>query len=219
MEAFRVSRPLQDIVDAYPEARLVKDAVRNGGEAAKIAVARLWLSEGIPFAFKNCPGLYESIRTWLGGRLSVDPKEIHITGSARLGQSLSPNKLGKVFGAHSDLDIFIVSPSLFENMKRDFNAWSYDFESGKIAPSNPRERRFWEDNNQRGPKLMQRGFLDSKLAPNHESYPLVKNIAQSMWLLKEKLDVTSGAPTIKTASVRSYRSWNDYVRQTVLSLA
>lgn len=219
MEAFRVSNPLLGIVDTYPDAALIKEAARIGGEPSRIAIARLWLSEGIPYAFKGCPGIYESLRTWLGSRLSVDPKEVHVTGSARLGQSLSPHQLGKPFCDDSDLDLFIVSESLFDNMKHDFNTWSYDFESGKTTASNAREGGFWKDNNQRGSKLILRGFLDSKLVPNHESYPTIMNIAQSMWLLKEKLDITVDAPKIAEASVRCYRSWNDYVRQTVLSLA
>jgi len=218
MEKFRVSDALRGVVEPYPDATLIKEVAIEGGESARVAISRLWLSEGIPYAFKECPGIYEAVRTWLGGRLNVDPKEINVTGSARLGQSLSPKQIGKPFMADSDLDIFIVSQLLFNNMKHDFNAWSYDFESGKIKPSNSRERGFWEDNNQRGPKLISRGFLDSKLVPNHKSYATIKNVAQTMWLLKEKLAVTLGAPMVAKASVRCYRSWNEYVRQMVLSL-
>jgi hypothetical protein len=218
MEAFRVSAPLADMLETYPSAEQLIKAATDGGEASKIAIARLWLSEGIPFAFRTCPGVYESARTWLSVRLNVDPKEINITGSARIGQSLAPQKNGAIFGRHSDLDLFIVSSDLFERIRNDFNAWSYHFESGQIVPSNDRERGFWVDNNQRGPKIIQRGFMDSKIVPNRDEYPTIKNIAQTMWLIKKKLDVTEAAPEIKNASVRCYRSWNDYVRQTVLSL-
>jgi hypothetical protein len=219
MEAFKVSTHLSVLLDSYTVARSLVDAAINGGEQSKMAIARLWLSEGIPFAFKKRPALYESVRVWLGTRLGVDPKEIHVTGSARIGQSLAPKKIGTRFGEHSDLDLFVVSQALFEQMKSDFNNWSYQFEGGMVKPGNERERRFWTENNQRGPNLIQRGFLDSKIVPNHEAYPVIKNIAQTMWLLKRKLDLTDGAPIIKSASIRCYKDWGSYARQIVISLS
>lgn len=219
MEAFKVSTHLSALLDSYPDAKSVVDAATNGGVDSKTVIARLWLSEGIPFAFRHRPALYESLRSWLGTRLDVDPKEINVTGSARIGQSLAPNKIGTSFGEHSGLDLFVVSQPLFDRMKTDFNHWSYQFEGGLTEPSNERERRFWIDNNQRGPKLIQRGFLDSKIVPNHEEYPSIKNITQTMWLLKGKLDVTEGAPLVKSASVRCYKDWGSFVRQIVISLS
>lgn len=218
MEPFKVSTHLATILNSYPDAKSLVDAAVKGGEQSKVAIARLWLSEGIPYAFRNIPALYESVRGWLGTRIGVDPKEIHLTGSARIGQSLTPMKIGAMFGDHSDLDIFIVSNNLFERMKADFNHWSYEFEGGLVQPSNDRERGFWVDNNQRGPKLIQRGFLDSKIVPNRPAYPTIKNIAQTMWLLKGKLDITENAPRVKAASIRCYVDWVSYVRQMVISL-
>lgn len=218
MEPFKVPTYLANMLNSYPDAKSLVEAATKGGEQSKVAIARLWLSEGIPYAFRNCPALYESIRGWLSTRFGVDPKEIHLTGSARIGQSLAPKKLGTMFGDHSDLDIFIVSSNLFERMKADFNRWSYEFEGGLIQPSNDRERGFWIDNNQRGPKNIQRGFLDSKFVPNRSSYPTIKNIAQTMWLLKGKLDVTENAPHVMGASIRCYVDWISYVRQMVISL-
>lgn len=219
MEPFKVSPHLSALLDSYPNANLLIEAAASGGEQSKIAIARLWLSEGIPYAFKQSPALYESVRSWLATRLDVDPKEISLTGSGRIGQSLAPKKLGAVFCEESDLDLFVVSGHLFERVKTDFNHWSYEFEGHLVQPKNERERRFWEDNNNRGPKLIQRGFLDSSLVPNREAYPTIKNIAQTMWLLKEKLDVTRNAPRVRSVSVRCYRDWGSYVRQIVMSLS
>jgi hypothetical protein len=213
MEPFKVSSHIRYVVSPYPDAKLIWEAAKNGGESARQAIARQWLSEGIPFAFKECPGIYESIRSWVGSRLNIDPKELSVTGSARLGQSLAPNKLGKPFGDGSDLDIFIISSELFENLKNDFNQWSYDFESGAVRTSNHRENRFWTENLHRGPKNIGRGFIDSNIVPNHEKYHHVRNISQTMYLLKEKLDVTSNAPKFCHASVRCYKSWASYVQQ------
>lgn len=219
MEPFKIAAPLADLTDHYPSAHDVLKVAHTGGEQAKIALARLWLSEGIPFAFKECPGIYESVRTWLSGRLSVDAKSINISGSARLGTSLSPAKIGKKFNEKSDLDIFIVSSVMFEKLCNEFNSWSFDFENGRAEPKNNREADFWRDNNYRGVKLIQRGFLDSKMVPNLKNYNTIKEINNSMWLLVNKLNITDGAPKIKDASVRCYRSWDAYIRQVILSIS
>ncbi|CNH46195.1 Uncharacterised protein [Yersinia intermedia] len=217
MKAFEVSPHLSPLMDSYPDASVVADAAKYGGKESKEAIARLWLSEGIPFAFKTAPALYEVVRTWLGAKLKVDPKEIHLSGSARLGQSLAPYKRGTVFGKHSDLDFFIVSSDLFSRLEVDFNNWSSHYENGTLHPS-VKEAIFWEDNNKRGKIILGRGFIDSKMIPNRNEYSSNKIIAQSMWELKQKLDATQCAPAIKSASVRCYKDWKSYVRQVVLSL-
>lgn len=219
MEPFKVAAPLAKLTNPYPAAKNVLEVANKGGEQSRIALARLWLSEGIPFVFKECPGLYESIRTWLSVWLGVSAKEISITGSARLGESLSPDQVGKPFSEQSDLDVFVISNFLFEKLREDFKSWSFDFESGKAYPTNNRQANFWRDNNSRGPKLIQRGFLDSTMIPNLPSYTTTQKINQVAWLLVEKLRITTGAPRVAKASVRCYKSWDAYVQQTTLSLA
>lgn len=218
MEPFKVCGHLRDVTGTYPDAALIVNAGKAGGDNARHAIARQWLSEGIPYAFKDCPGIYESVRLWLALRLDVDPKEINLTGSARLGQSLAPSKIGKPFGESSDLDIFIISSSLFDRLKSEFDHWMYAYESGELQAANGREEYFWKENLDRIPKNLYRGFIDSKFIPNHEQYKATRAIANAMYLLKGKLDVTPLAPSISDASVRCYRSWDSYVRQISLSL-
>lgn len=217
MEPFKVPAPLQNLRDQYPNATIVADIARDGGEQARIALARLWLSEGIPFAFEKCPGLYETVRTWLSGRLSVEAKAISLTGSARLGSSLSPKNLGKPFDENSDLDLFVISKELFEKLIEDFQTWSSDYETGRAKPDNINEEKYWRDNNQRGPKLIQRGFLDSWMIPNGDKYATTRKINGTMSLLVSKLKITDLGPTPVKATLRCYSRWDDYVRQTVLT--
>lgn len=217
MEPFTVPAPLRNLCDHYPDAVIVADIARKGGEQAKIALARLWLSEGIPFAFEKCPALYETVRTWLSARLSVEAKAISLTGSARLGSSLSPNKLGKPFDENSDLDLFVVSKELLEKLIEDFQFWSSDFETGRAKPNNVNEEKYWRNNNERGPKLIQRGFLDSWMIPNREKYATTRKINGTMSLLVSKLNITDLGPTPAKATLRCYSCWEDYVRQTALT--
>ena len=219
MEAFKVSTHLSNLLDNYPEAKHIAHAAANGGRESREAIARLWMSEGIPFAFKGQPALYESVRAWLGIRLTVDPKEISLTGSARIGQSLAPKKLGTAFNETSDLDLFVVSTDLFERMCNDFTKWRDDFRSGVTNPSNDRERGFWDENKERGQKIINRGFLDSKMIPNRKAYETARNIANTMYYLKEKLAITENAPQFTHASIRCYKDWKSYVIQMVLSLS
>jgi hypothetical protein len=169
--------------------------------------------------YTSCPAVYESLRTWLSAWLGVHAKEIGLSGSARLGASLAPGKLGKKFGNHSDLDLFIVSPSFFQDIREEFRTWSFDYECNRVVPKNQREASFWSDNNARGPKMIDRGFIDQKMIPNLPEYPFTKKISQGMWLLVEKLKKTPGAPQPSMASLRCYASWDSFVRQVVLSLS
>ena len=218
MEPFKIAPQLAELTDHYPDAESVLKVARTGGEQAKIALARLWLSEGIPFAFKECPGFYESVRTWLSSMLAVEAKAINLAGSARLGSSLSSRKRGKSFDETSDLDVFVISDVLFEKMRKDFQSWSADFEGGSLRPGNGREAGFWRENSYRGVKLIQRGFMDSKMIPNLTKYATTQGMNQSMWLLVEKLKITMDAPNVSKASLRCYKTWEAYVRQTILNL-
>lgn len=219
MQPFRIAAPLQDLIEPYPRLESVLDAVSHGGEPALLSLARLWLSEGIPYAFRECPAVYESVRSWLGNWIGVHPKEICLTGSSRLGISLAPTKLGKPLDKTSDLDLFIVSGPLFVDLKEEFRKWSFDFENGTTKARNDRESGFWADNNARGPQLLARGFIDQKMIPNLARYPITKKLSQGMWLLVEKLKLTQRSPQPSLASIRCYETWDSFVRQTALNLS
>lgn len=219
MQPFSVPPGLEKLRYPYPEAReLSRRCASENGKATRLAVARLWLSEGVPFAFRESPGLWEQVRVWLSSRLDVDPKEITLVGSARLGQSLDPKRLGEPFTADSDLDLTTVSSSLFERLAREFNLWAENYKASVVLPRNQREHRFWRDNLERGPGLIGRGFMNSKFVPLREPYRCAQLIGQTMFLLREKLRLSPGAPTVRTADVRAYRDWGAYARQMAISL-
>lgn len=219
MRPFDVSPALVALLDPYPAAEALSRACAAGGRRARLALARLWLSEGIPFAFRGNPAAYEQMRSWLASRLGVDPKDITVIGSARLGHSLSPRQLGRAFSSQSDLDLTVVSADLFARLVTEFNNWTYDYESSRVAPTNRRERTFWDDHLRRGPDIIGRGFLDSKMIPLREPYRLAREIGQTMYLLREKLAATPGAPVVSHADVRAYKSWDAFARQVETSLA
>ena len=219
MQPFKVATSLRELIDPYPPAATVLDAAKTGGEQARVALARLWLSEGIPCAFRQCPAVYEAMRSWLASWLKVHAKDIGVGGSARLGSSLAPAQLGKPFDRDSDLDLFLVSTGAFDQLQDEFRRWSFDFERGRIVPANKTEERYWRDNNARGPRLLQRGFLDHKMIPSRNAYPVTRMMSEAMYLLTQKLKITALAPTPRRASIRCYSSWDSFVRQVTLNLA
>ena len=208
MQPFDVPSSLASFKDPYPLPSTLLQALICGSGDVSRALAQLWLSEGIPAAFEECPAVYDEMRTWLGDQLQVHAKEVGVVGSARLGRSIAPRKLDRKFGAHSDLDLFVVSRPLFDRVSIEALRWRDDFVRGRVHPRSDLERKYWSDNRDRCPRSIERwGFLDSNRIPNLRQYPVARQIAQTMFLLRGKLSKTRSAPTVKGASLRCYVSW------------
>lgn len=202
--------------EIYPPALKLATIASSFNQTERESFVRLWMTEGIPFAFKECPFVFESLRAWFGDNLGINPKEITIAGSGRIGYSLSGwPKYGRIFGSESDLDLMAVSRTLYSELVEEFIGWKQDYNDGTVAPRNDREARLWMDNFTKVPKIIDRGFVDAWKLPN--LYPVTKNISNTLWLLIEKLKVTEGAPIIKDASIRVYRDWNAALRQMTLN--
>ena len=132
--AFAVGPQLAKLTGTYPRAQDLLEAAAVG-QREKAILARLWISEGIPFAFRGCPGLYEEVRELLAKRLELDAKQISVAGSGRLGYSLAPTKWGEPYGeVLSDLDFFAVSEGLFARLRQDFERWRDDYGRGEAHP-------------------------------------------------------------------------------------
>ena len=217
MEKFSIPDSLRDLADPYPAPEVVLETA-GGGREARTALVRLWISEGIPYAFRKCPAIYESVRSWLSATLGVHAKEIGLVGSARIGASLNPRKFGKSFSCNSDLDLFIVSEVLFGKLTEEFHRWSLAFESGTITANNPTEEKCWRNNQKIVPRNIEDGFINSRFIPNREPYPTTRRIEQCMFLLPDKLKRTHNAPKPYKADVRCYKSWDRFVMQNSLNL-
>ena len=69
---------------------------------------------GIPFSFSERPEIYHQMIGEISSGLNVPEANICVVGSGRIGFSLSPHSFGRPFSRHSDLDIIVVSPELFD---------------------------------------------------------------------------------------------------------
>ena len=216
---FRMNPLLAGLTGVYPASENVLQTVGLGPRERSV-VARLWVSEGIPFAFRDCPALYEEVRTWLAMGLELDPKEISMGGSGRLGYSLASNRWGQAYRPRSsDLDFFAVSEQLFEGLRRDFTRWSGDYDNGKAVPGSEQEERYWPANRKEVPGCIEKGFLDSWRVPNRTPYPVFSNTNNRLGGLKTKLRETDQGPKPPgTLTLRCYRDWRSYERQLTLNL-
>jgi len=208
---------------AKPQALI--DAIGSEREARE-AIARQWISEGVPYAFKECPAVYEYIRHWIGNELHVHAKSIAMTGSGSLGFSMAPKKKVKNFDSKSDLDFFIVSDNLFGKIVKDFYEWSKDYRNGTIKPKNEKVEYYWDDNQKRVPQNIHNGFINTDRVPNlfddhnpsRPRYPAAQKVNDVMSILTIRCEEDDRVPTFKSASIRCYENWGKAIDQLSLNL-
>ena len=72
------------------------------------------LFNGIPYYSSDKPEIHSQMTRAIARGLKVPPRDICVVGSARIGFSLSPLRFGEPFSQYSDIDVFVVSTSLFD---------------------------------------------------------------------------------------------------------
>jgi hypothetical protein len=85
-------------------------------ETSSIEVVQRYLLDEVPFVYKDNPEIYYKLRQHICKEIGIHPQNFSIVGSAQLGFSISPVKLGRPFSIDSDIDIVLVSNRLFENL-------------------------------------------------------------------------------------------------------
>lgn len=80
---------------------------------------------GPPFIFRENADNYTTFKGALGHALGVGADDVVIVGSARLGFSVRPDKFGEAFGENSDVDVIVVSQTLFDQSWIDLLRWHH----------------------------------------------------------------------------------------------
>jgi hypothetical protein len=215
--------PLTDsagqLAEVYPPPGLVGEALKSFTWHEKFGFMRLWLAEGIPFAFRGLPMIYEAVRDCVARRLGVPARAITLIGSGRIGYSMSPlPEFGRPFGKHSDLDLSIVEHGLFSKLEKDYRTWKADLDAGTAKPRNTNEERFWPENARILPRNLAMGFVDPYKIPAYFKYGTAQLIVQTQWHVLSRMRVTSGAPDVRAVSIRVYRDWNAFTNQMEINL-
>tara|TARA_R110002110_G_scaffold409700_1_gene632226 strand:+ start:271 stop:960 length:690 start_codon:yes stop_codon:yes gene_type:complete len=177
---------------------------------------KLWLTEGIPHAFQSNPIVFEYAREALAKELSENTKNISLTGSARIGFSMAPNRFGAAFNPNeSDLDLFLISESWLEKLSADFFTWLARYRSGFAKSKNEREEYFWKSNADQLPAhINNKGFVDAWRIPNYERYEYVQQVNRAAELFRTQLNNHLPANTVfKKVTLRVYKNWDRAVSQ------
>lgn len=167
-----------------------------------LSFVNLWLTEGIPFIFKDKPHLYEEIRYKIARGLSLDSKQISLIGSARTGFSYFREDDFKDFTIeNSDLDFFIVSQLYFDSIKNEVEE---DLKLEKTDESVTKLRQ------------ISRGFLCSWHFLN--KYPTIKKVNATITNINKWLHTKDTAPKIRQkqniwAGIKIYKDWHSVVQQ------
>lgn len=161
--AFKLSAWARQLCDPYPDPNQWSVLGAIGKDDIRRFVS-LWLTEGIPFAFRDKPMIYEHAREYIAQGIGERSRQVTVIGSARLGFSLAPPpKFGKAFEpADSDLDALILSSVWFEKLQKEFLHWKELYLERQIAPTD-REARYWEENLDTVPRTLRRGFIDTRV--------------------------------------------------------
>lgn len=83
-----------------------------------------------PYVFIENPDKEHELAKIVQEYFNVDYKDFIIVGSAQLGYSLSPAKNYRDFNDKSDIDLAIIDPNLFMELKQEL----YDFTDGLRTP-------------------------------------------------------------------------------------
>jgi hypothetical protein len=119
---------------------------------------------------------------------------------------------------HSDLDVSVISPSLFARMVETFTMFATDYKKDITQPRTDRERMLWDANLKFAKRNIPLGFLDGSKIPNFDRYSIAQEINQAMWILIKKLEATPVAPKPRRASARVYRDWKCFIDRATLNL-
>jgi hypothetical protein len=81
--------------------------------------------QGVPFVFRRTPQTLDILKGHLASELGLNPSNILVVGSARIGFSLNPDKFPRQFSGTSDIDILIVDENLFDEVWTTLLKWNY----------------------------------------------------------------------------------------------
>ncbi len=88
-------------------------------------VVKGYVFGGTPYVFRDRPETFGILRKHLREHLKVADENVTIVGSARIGFSLSPDTFPRQFSHRSDIDVLVVSETLFDDVWKTMLQWNY----------------------------------------------------------------------------------------------
>lgn len=188
MEPFRITELSSGAYTRYPAPFTFLSSIECLSQDEVAPYLRLHLFEGAPYFLRDKPLVYEMGREWLSCRLDILPKDILVIGSSCIGFSMAPPPdFGRSYTEKSDIDLSIISNSLFERLVNVFIQWKKDYEEGVVSPRMA-EVNYWNANKVTVAKNIERGFIDTYKIPNR--YEQSIKVSDSLWRLGKKIQLT-----------------------------
>lgn len=88
-----------------------------------LEIVQGYITHGPAFVFRDDDEKYFKLKRAIAQKFGLNPQDIIMIGSAKLGFSISPLKLWKPFNEDSDIDMVIISPEVFDKFWKEL----YDF--------------------------------------------------------------------------------------------
>lgn len=191
----------------------------NGVNIEQNSLLLHYVIDNPPFAFREQPLLYDQMRQFIAIRIGVLPNDIKLIGSAKTEFSISIDEYGRPYNSNSDFDFAIINRELFSKLCEEYNHWRYEFKNGNVAPKNDIERGYWNSNVIVVEKNIGRKFIDvDKLPALKNVCPIVQNIRNTMWQIKDNL-AKYNEINIRKASARIYSDFSSFYGQTLLNIS
>jgi hypothetical protein len=215
MRGFEISGAGKRLAEQFPSPDLLRDVLPKLGDDEQMLFLRQWVSEGIPFAFRECPFVYERLRSWMGYRLNVEARNITIIGSARLGCSLAKGQaFGEEYCDQSDLHFAVISERLFSNVVADFALWKSKVERKEEEFAN----KYGPENLDRLPANIARGFIDPYKIDHHRYLEHAALVTNTQSYGRQRLQSTECGPVASKVSIRVYADFDAFFRQMRVNL-
>lgn len=176
--------------------------------------ASIYIAEALPVAFAEHLSSYDRARKMLARDLRVDFRDIQITGSAKIGFSLSPYKYLEDYDREkSDIDLFVVNTDFFNIIKMDATDFCEALETGKLRAGKDRDQNRWEENVRILKRNMPNSFIYLKYIPNLARFSEVQKAHDATYRFMVNFNNFSQLGLPKKCSIRVYLNWAAAMRR------
>lgn len=165
---------------------------------------------------------FELLRETLARQLGLDPSDVSLVGSSRLGFSLSPRHPLRPFcPGESDLDLFVVSESLRQRLKAEYFEGEKFWKSGAVSITEGRCKTL-QGNTQVVRNSLKRGYIDTNKVPVFAPDYVPRKTLDCALILRqidESLEQLDTVPRLApTRSVRVYSTWDAAMKQNITNM-
>ncbi len=109
--------------------------------SSDLEIVQRYITHGPPFFFEGDEDRYFKLKQTIAQKFGLNPQEVIMIGSAKLGFSISPlkQKRWQPFHDESDIDMVIISSDIFDRFWKEL----YDFNIKLTVGTEKEEKRYY----------------------------------------------------------------------------